>query len=98
MVWVEGRREETGSCPQCDSGVERTWGRDNYDIIDKYTSEQSSSKTKTKQRISGTGDNDGTLTSREPSLSRDLPITADACSPKHTGRDDDKVDRAYEKE
>ena len=98
MVWVEGRRGETGSCPQCGSGVERARGRDNHDIIDKYTSEQSSPKTKSKQRISGTGDDEGTLTSREPSLSRDLPITADARSPKHTGRDDDKVDCAYEKE
>lgn len=64
MVWVEGWGEETGSCPQCGSGVERTWGRDNDDVTDTYTSELSSLKTKSKQRISGTGDDEGTLTSR----------------------------------
>ena len=31
-------------------------------------------------------------------MSRVLPITADACSPKHTGGDDDKVDHTLEEE
>ena len=30
--------------------------------------------------------------------SRDLPVTPDACSPKHTGNDDNKVDCAQEEE